>query len=44
MFMKDYEVLTVQPVASHKMVELQRETALEPVMVNMVAMIRMAGK
>ena len=36
---EDYEVLTVQPVASHKIVELQRETALDPVMVNLAAVI-----
>ena len=36
---EDYEVLTVQPVASHKMAELQRETALDPVMVSLSSVI-----
>ena len=36
---EDYEVLTVQPVGSHKMAELQRETALDPIMVNLASVI-----
>ena len=36
---EDYEVLTVQPVASHKMAELQRETVLDPVMVSLSSVI-----
>ncbi|CAB4008940.1 Hypothetical predicted protein [Paramuricea clavata] len=34
-----YEVLMVQPVGSHKMAELQRETALDPIMVNLVSVM-----
>lgn len=36
---EDYEVLTVQPVGSHKMTELKRETALDPTMINLASVI-----
>ncbi|XP_028407548.1 uncharacterized protein K02A2.6-like [Dendronephthya gigantea] len=36
---EDYEVLTVQPVGSHKMAELQRETALDPTLTTLATVI-----
>jgi transposase InsO family protein len=36
---EDYEILTVQPVASHKLDELQRKTALDPMMMQLASTI-----
>ena len=36
---EDYEVLTVKPVGSHEMAELQRETAMDPVMMKLASVI-----
>ena len=36
---EDYQVLTVTPVGSHKMAELQGETAMDPVMMQLASVI-----